>query len=206
MRLEIPFVSPPLIHPPPTHTHAQRAVEGSLVAGSRCLVVEDVVTSGGSVLETSRVLQREGMMVDLAVVLVDREQGGRENLREEGITLHRSAGWTTCVQTSLHSLLSPFLPPSSPLPPFLPFLPPSLFSPPLLPFLPPSITQSHSVLTLSEILDILLEVGKITMATVEEVQAFLQANKIVNTPTSANPAVCSHGSPPPLCYFTEIAT
>ena len=135
--------------------------------------------------ETARVLRREGMKVELAVVLVDREQGGRENLREEGITLHRSVSLGLCTDITLHSLLSP------------PSLPSSLFS------LPPS--HNHSVLTLSEILDILLEVGKITMATVKEVQAFLQANKIVNTPTTANPAVCSHGYPL-LCYFTSFCS
>ena len=62
-------------------------IEGVAVAGSSCLVVEDVVTSGGSVLETCHALQTVGVGVAHAVVLLDREQGGRGNLQREGVQL-----------------------------------------------------------------------------------------------------------------------
>lgn len=79
------------------HGHTQRTVEGTITPGSHCLVVEDVVTSGSSVLETSQVLRGEGLRVDTAVVLVDRQQGGRKNLLCEGITLHRCSGLTHVI-------------------------------------------------------------------------------------------------------------
>lgn len=65
----------------------QKLIEGVVVAGSSCLVVEDVVTSGGSVLETCHALQTAGVGVAHAVVLLDREQGGRGNLQREGVNL-----------------------------------------------------------------------------------------------------------------------
>jgi orotate phosphoribosyltransferase len=64
-----------------------RLAEGGEVAGRRIAVIEDVVTSGGQVIESCRELRdREA---DIAVVLcvIDREAGGRENLAAEGLEL-----------------------------------------------------------------------------------------------------------------------
>ncbi len=48
-------------------------VEGVYTRGSRCLIVEDVVTSGMSVLETSASLKEEGLDVTHAVVLCESQ-------------------------------------------------------------------------------------------------------------------------------------
>jgi orotate phosphoribosyltransferase len=64
-----------------------RLAEGGEVAGRRIAVIEDVVTSGGQVIESCRELRdREA---DIAVVLcvIDREAGGRENLAAERLDL-----------------------------------------------------------------------------------------------------------------------
>ncbi|GCC29201.1 uridine 5'-monophosphate synthase [Chiloscyllium punctatum] len=79
-----------------------RLVEGAINPGETCLIIEDVVTSGSSVLETAEVLRQEGLKVTDAVVLLDREQGGRTRLEEEEIRLHSVCSLSKLLEI-LHS-------------------------------------------------------------------------------------------------------
>lgn len=65
----------------------QRLAEGAEVAGRRVLVVEDVVTSGGQIVSSTADLRRAGAIVDQALCVVDREEGGAENLAADGVRL-----------------------------------------------------------------------------------------------------------------------
>ncbi|XP_031137671.1 uridine 5'-monophosphate synthase isoform X2 [Sander lucioperca] len=66
----------------------KRLVEGSFQDGDICLIIEDTVTTGSSILETAEVLNKEGLKVTDAIVLMDREQGGVDMLASQGIKLH----------------------------------------------------------------------------------------------------------------------
>ncbi|KAH8367587.1 hypothetical protein KR200_008631 [Drosophila serrata] len=66
----------------------KKLVEGIFNAGDTCLIVEDVVTSGSSILDTVRDLQSEGIVVTDAVVVVNREQGGVANIAKHGVRMH----------------------------------------------------------------------------------------------------------------------
>jgi len=69
-----------------------KAVEGYLKPGSRVVVVDDVATTGTSVSKAVEIIRANGGIVENAIALVDRHEGGQERLREMGVKLHTVAG------------------------------------------------------------------------------------------------------------------
>ena len=65
-----------------------RKVEGVLLPGDRVLLMDDLITKGGSILKTAEAVRSEGGVVTDAVVLLDREENGKANLAKAGIKLH----------------------------------------------------------------------------------------------------------------------
>jgi orotate phosphoribosyltransferase len=59
----------------------------NLPAGTKVVIVEDVVTTGGSSMKAVNRAKEEGLDVLGIVALVDREEGGRENIEAEGYWL-----------------------------------------------------------------------------------------------------------------------
>lgn len=104
----------------------RKCIEGAFKVGQHCVVIEDLVTSGISVMETVDPLRLEHLTVKDVAVLIDREQGARQNLADRGITL-------------------------------------------------------HAVMTITEILDALLQEGKINASVVNDVQAFIRENQTTLT-------------------------
>ncbi|MFB0501779.1 MAG: orotate phosphoribosyltransferase [Candidatus Bathyarchaeia archaeon] len=66
----------------------ERRIEGLLMPGDRVLLMDDLITTGGSLRKAAEAIRAEGGIVTDAVVLLDREEGGKENLAEDNVTLH----------------------------------------------------------------------------------------------------------------------
>jgi len=73
------------LHPRPDDLGSD--IEGLYRPNQRALIMDDLLAGGGSILETALQLGEAGLMVRDAVVLLDRQQGGRERLRRQGINL-----------------------------------------------------------------------------------------------------------------------
>jgi len=57
-------------------------IEGDLTPGDRVVIIDDVATTGGSTIKAIERARAEGMKVIKVVILVDRQEGGLENIRQ----------------------------------------------------------------------------------------------------------------------------
>jgi len=79
----------------------ERSVEGILTPGETVLLVDDVITTGRNILTALQSIRGEGGVVENALVLLDREEGGGEHLQKEGVKLHSVAKISTVAQKLL---------------------------------------------------------------------------------------------------------
>jgi len=64
-----------------------KLAEGGEIAGRNLVIVEDVVTSGGQIIESARQLRELGANIVRVIRVIDREQGGTANLQDESLKL-----------------------------------------------------------------------------------------------------------------------
>ena len=64
---------------------AGKQIEGNFAPGQNVIVVDDVITTGGSTLKAIDAIERDGGKIAFCLVLVDREEGGRQAIEARGI-------------------------------------------------------------------------------------------------------------------------
>lgn len=80
----------PMIYPrKETKTYGTKAsIEGIYYKGEKVVIIDDLVTSGASVYEALEKINEVELIVKDIVVLIDRENGGRDKLTKDGYYLH----------------------------------------------------------------------------------------------------------------------
>ena len=64
-----------------------KQIEGVYSAGEKIVLIEDIVTSGGQVIEAVKTLKDVGLVVLKVIVIIDREEGGRQAIEGAGIKM-----------------------------------------------------------------------------------------------------------------------
>ena len=76
------------VRPEPKGHGTGKQVEGQIASeGSPLLLIDDVLTTGGSILKAVAPLRESGCLIEKVLVIVDRQEGGRENLEKEGLSV-----------------------------------------------------------------------------------------------------------------------
>jgi orotate phosphoribosyltransferase len=64
-----------------------KLIEGNMKSGDRILLVEDVTTTGRSVVAAAEIIRKEGGIVNRVLVVVDREEGASQLMEDNGLNL-----------------------------------------------------------------------------------------------------------------------
>lgn len=81
MAADLPFV---IVRNSKKDYGTEKLFEGELSKGDKVLLVEDVATTGGQVIEAARNLAEAGAVVERIVAVIDRLEGARENIEQAG--------------------------------------------------------------------------------------------------------------------------
>ena len=76
-----------MIYLHPTQDGQEHVIEGTYSSGQTVLIIDDLITGGRSVVQTAARLEEENLIVEDALVLLDRQQGGQMRLKRQGINL-----------------------------------------------------------------------------------------------------------------------
>jgi orotate phosphoribosyltransferase len=66
----------------------KKEIEGVMGQIKTCVVIDDVITTGGSTLKAVEAIRRAGIDVQTGVCILDREEGGHQMLMENGVKMH----------------------------------------------------------------------------------------------------------------------
>ena len=78
-------------------------IDGDYKEGTRCLLIEDVVTTGSSLLETIKRLEENGIVVSYIFTIIDRKQGGMDIIRNYGYNIESVFNLKTILSDLLTS-------------------------------------------------------------------------------------------------------
>jgi len=78
----------PLVYTRVARQPGEKVVEGEMRPGWKVVVVDDLATTGKTILSSAKAVEQEGGDASQAVVLIDRSEGAREKLSKKGIALH----------------------------------------------------------------------------------------------------------------------
>ena len=81
---DAPALRPFVVRKEPKGHGKGKQIEGGFAEGDTVVAIDDVITTGGSTLDAIEVIEREGGKVAFVAVLVDRQEGGRENIGNAG--------------------------------------------------------------------------------------------------------------------------
>ncbi|EKD53689.1 MAG: Phosphoribosyltransferase, Orotidine 5-phosphate decarboxylase [uncultured bacterium] len=81
----------------------EQQIEGAFHHGQTCLIIEDLITTGSSIIETADDLEAHGLKITDTALLIDREQGGKENLEKRHYRVHAVFTLSEILQTLMKS-------------------------------------------------------------------------------------------------------
>lgn len=70
----------------------KKKIEGVFKEGRTALIIDDLITTGESKFETIEPFEASGLKIKDFIILIDREQGGKEALEKKGYRLHAVIG------------------------------------------------------------------------------------------------------------------